>query len=386
MGTTDTLQVRLSTASAVLRTILTSGPISRTEVAQVTGLSKQTISDVVRELCLDGWISEFGRTDGRPGRSAITYAINRKKSFAASIHLGGSKIIAAITDLLGTVLAELSAPTDPRGGVHLVDQFIEMLETLTGEAGISLGDLFVIVLGTPGVLDPGTGHIDAAPNVPGIDSMDIRGALSKRLNASVLIENDVNLAALGEHWKGHGRGKDNFAFVALGTGIGMGIIGNGALLRGKRGASGEIAYLPVGSDPFDPRNFSKGALESSVGAGPILQRYRTLGGDNSASISDVFGAFQREESAAIITLQEVARHVCLGISAVVAVLDPEVIILGGTIGVRPELVALIRDYLPRCTPFSPAVEVSQFGSRASLIGGLSMAVNTMQRELLGLGL
>ncbi|HVW93019.1 MAG TPA: ROK family transcriptional regulator [Devosia sp.] len=372
--------------NAVMRAILARGAISRADLAKVTGLSKQTISDVVRELEAAGWLRPQGRTMGRPGRSAITYEIDGRAGLAVAIDLGGTKIHAAVGDLLGHVLAERLEPTAPEGGAVLVEQLARTVEKLAAEAGAAVRDLRFAVLGSPGVFHPDTGHIAIAPNIPGLDRIDLRGLLAERLGLPVVIENDVNLAARGEQWRGHAAGLRNFVFVALGTGIGMGIIADGKLLRGAGGAAGEISYLPLGGDPYDPRGFALGTLETAVGSVGIARRYAGFGGREGASVRDIFERFGAGEPAAIAAIEETARIVAPAIAAVGAVLDPEIVILGGSIGVRPELVEAIRKFLPRCTPQPPRVEASGLGSRAALVGGLGVAVERMHDELFGVGL
>jgi len=384
-STTRPIARKIST-NAAIRAVLGNGPISRADIAKLTGLSKQTVSEVVQDLVDEGWLRCSGRTDGRRGRSAVTYELNARAGIAAVIDLGGAKIAAAVGDLAGTIIAETRAPTDPRGGVHLVDQFETILRGLVAEAGAKTGDLRLIVLGTPGVFDAATGRIGAAPNVPGIGSIDMRLLLSERLGTPVLIENDVNLAALGEQWRGHGSDVANFAFIALGTGIGMGIVANGALVRGARGAAGEIAYLPIGGDPFDPRGFTLGTFENAVGSTAILRRYVGFGGSEGGAVTDLFRALGAGEPSAAAVVEETARLIALAIAAIGATLDPEIVIFGGSIGARPELVDAVRRVLPRCTPYPPRLEISRFGGRAALIGGLGVAVRHMHDELFGIGL
>ena len=377
---------RKISTNAVIRTVLAQGPISRADIAKFTGLSKQTISDVVRDLETDGWLRPVGKTDGRPGRTAITYELNASAGLAVSIDLGGTKIAAAIGDLLGNIIAETKVPTDVRGGVHLVDQFQAVISELTTLAGVEMAKVRMVVLGTPGVLDPATGHIHVAPNIAGIEDIDLRQLLTDRLGIPTIIENDVNLAAEGERWKGHGVDVGNFAFVALGTGTGMGIIANGSLLRGGRGAAGEISYLPIGGDPFDPGGFHLGTFETAVGSVAMARRYAGFGGKEGASVADLFVAFEKGEQSAIAAVEETARLTALAIAAVGATLDPHLVIMGGSIGARPELVEAIRRYLPRCTPHPVRIEISRFGNRAALIGGLGIAVAHMHEELFGVDL
>lgn len=377
---------RKISTNAAIRVVLANGPISRADIAKLTGLSKQTVSEVVQDLIGDGWLRRSGRTDGRRGRSAITYELNAGAGLAAAIDLGGTKIAAAIGDLAGTIIAETVVATDPRGSVHLVDQFDAVLRDLAAEAGVAVSEFRLIVLGTPGVFDTLTGYIGVAPNIPGIETIDLRDLLGRRLGVPVMVENDVNLAALGELWRGHAMNVANFAFVALGTGVGLGIIANGALVRGARGAAGEISFLPIGGDPFDPRSFTLGTLENSVGSMAIARRYAGFGGPEDRTVKELFSAFDAREPSAIAAVEETARLIALAIAAIGATLDPEMVILGGSIGARPELVDAVRHFLPRCTPYPPRLEISRFGSRATLIGGLGVAVNHMLDDLFGVSL
>ena len=318
---TDIPIARQISMHAITRALLANGPTSRAELAKLTGFSKQTISDVVRDLEDAGWLAPLGRTAGRPGRSAVTYAINGRAAAAGAIDLGGSKVHAAVVDLLGEVMAETVEPTDSRGGPHVIAQIARLLDGLKAGLAPPVQQLQLVVLGTPGVFHPETGQIAAAPNIQGLGEIDMRGALAARLGAPVVIENDVNLAARGEQWRGHAAGRRNFVFIALGTGIGMGIIADGHLLRGARGGAGEISYLPLGGDPYDPRGFTLGTLESPVGSVGIARRYAGFGGRADASVRDIFAGFARGEPAALAAIEETARLIAPAITAVAAMLD-----------------------------------------------------------------
>ena len=371
---------------AVIQSVLSHGPTSRADLAKRTGLSKQTISDVVLELETAGWLKPHGRTSGKPGRSAVVYEINAAAGLAAAVDLGGTKLSVAIGDLLGNVLAELTVPTDTRGGMQVVEQVATQIETLAAQLAVSAKQLKIVVLGTPGVFHPETAHILVAPNIPGIDEVDVPGLMSERLGVPVIIENDVNLAARGEQWRGHGTGVRNFVFIALGTGVGMGIIADGHLLRGASGAAGEIGYLPIGGDPYDPRGFSLGTFEAAVGSVAIADRYAGYGGQPGATVRDIFAALEHGDAAALATIEETGRLIAPAIAAVGAMFDPQMVILGGSIGVRQELIDAIQRSLPRCTPRPPPVRASILGSRAGLVGAIGVAVDRMHDGLFGVGL
>lgn len=382
---TDIPIARQISMHAVTRSLLANGPTSRAELAKRTGFSKQTISDVVRELEEAGWLAPLGRTAGRPGRSAVTYAINGRAAIAGAVDLGGSKLHVALVDLLGEVVGETIEPTDPRGGRHVLAQIGRLLDQLMADVAPARRRLRLAVLGVPGILHPNTGHIAVAPNIRGLSDIDVRLALAERAGAPVMIENDVNLAARGEQWRGHGVGVGNFVFIGLGTGIGMGIIADGHLLRGTRGGGGEVAYLPIGGDPFDTRGFRLGTLENAVGSVAIAERYAGLANTPGITVRDIFARLAHGDSAAAATLEETARIIAAAIAAVIAVLDPELVVLGGGIGARLEMVELVRSHLPRCTPFPPRLEASALGNRATLIGAIGVAVGRMHDEFFGIG-
>ncbi|BCP52205.1 sugar kinase [Kaistia sp. 32K] len=366
-----------------MQAILRNGPISRADIAKMTGLSKQTASEVVRALEESGWVKECGRTVGKVGRSALTYEIHGGARFVAGVDLGGTKINAALADLLGEIIAEEQQPTDLRGGPELIRQIAGMVRGLAERAGIPANAVRLIVLGTPGVVDAETGKVAIAPNVPGFDAINVRDLLARATGAEVVVENDVNLAAKGEQWRGSGAGISDFTFLALGTGIGMGIVAGGRLLRGARGGAGEIAYLPVGGDPYDSRGFSLGTLEYAVGSAAMTRRYAGYGGAADATARDVFAAFEQREPAAVATIEETARLLAPAIAAIGAILDPEVVILGGSIGIREELIAEVRRALARCTPYPPRIEASGLGSRAAMIGCVGAAIEKTHRDLFG---
>src|SRR4029077_4085714 len=212
------------------------------------------------------------------GLSAGTYALRPDAAFVLGIDLGGTKLHVALADLHGVTVAESIEPTASDGGEAGVAQIGRMTDGLLRRAGVSAQRLRGGVMGSPGIIDPASGGIVIAPNIAGLDSLDVRAALRARLGIDIAIENDVNLAAIGEHWRGNSRKARTFAFIALGTGIGMGIFANGHLVRGARGAAGEVAYLPLGGDPYDARGQRLGTLETAIGSAGFIERYTALGG------------------------------------------------------------------------------------------------------------
>lgn len=360
------------------------GPISRAELARGTGLSKQTISGVVRDLEQDGWVYAQGQIQGAVGRSAVMYAIRPSAAFVLGIDLGGTKLHVALADLSGEIVAEVVEPTAPEGGIQVVEQIGRVADQLIERAGIARSRLLGGVVGSPGVVDPVSGAIVIAPNIPAFDSFDVQGALQQRLGIEVTIENDVNLAAVGEHWRGNSRNARTFAFIAMGTGIGMGLFADGHLVRGARGAAGEIAYLPLGGDPYDARGFRLGTLETAICSAAITERYAGHGGAAGSTVREIFDRLASDEPARR-TIDEVARIIAIAILAVQSVLDPDVVVMGGSIGARPELTTQVAAQLARCMREPVPVEISALGSRATLIGAIGSAIDMVHREVFGIG-
>ena len=368
----------------VVERLLRDGSVSRAEIARGTGLSKQTISEVMRDLERDGWVVEDGQVQGSVGRSAVTYALRPDAAFVLGIDLGGTKLHIALADMQGAVVAESIEPTTNEGGAAVVAQIGRMSDALLAQADVAPKRLRGAVMGSPGIVDPNSGAIVIAPNIAGLDSLDVRSALRQRLGVEVAIENDVNLAAVGEHWRGSSRKARSFAFIAVGTGIGMGVFADGQLIRGARGAAGEIAYLPLGGDPYDARGLRLGTLETAAASAGIAARYVGLGGAPGLTVREIFDALETDE-AARVTIDEVGRVIATAVLAVHSVLDPEIVILGGSIGARPELKLRIEAHLARCMREPVRIELSALGTRATLLGAIGGAIDGVHRALFGVG-
>ncbi len=375
---------RQMSLSLTMQAIVHCGPISRASIAKQTGLSKQTISEVVRLLEEDGLIRETGRTSGHVGRSAVTYELVPEAAFVGAVDLGGTKLRVALVDLVGRILAEAVEPTVKTGGAAVTAQIGRLVRQVAAQAGVDFARVRLLVAGCPGVPDADSGSVQFAPNIPGLDTMDVRGALGAELGVEVVLENDVNLAVLGEHWIGCGAGLDQLAYVALGTGIGAGLIVNGALLRGAGGAAGELGYLPFGADPFEPESLRVGALERVVATQGIRDHYRRLTGQER-SVPDIFSAAETGEAAAQEVLRATARTLARAVAAIAAISNPEMVIIGGSIGARPSLIAALRRELAACFPAPPRIEPSPLGNHAALAGAAAVGLTHLHTALFAQG-
>jgi predicted NBD/HSP70 family sugar kinase len=365
-----------------MEAIVQNGPISRASIAKQTGLSKQTISEIVRHLEDDGWVRETGRTSGHVGRTAVTYEIVPSAAYIAAVDLGGTKVRVAIVDLTCQVFAEEVAPTDPRGGRHVVEQITELCWRAADAQGIARDRVRLAVVGAPGAPQHGTGRILLAPNIAHFDTMDVASAFEESLGIDVMLENDVNLAVLGENWLGQGQGIDNLAYIAVGTGVGGGLMLGGQLVHGAINAAGELGFLPFGADPFDAESLRAGAYERVTGSIGIMSRYQDLTG-NKASVPEIFDRANAGDAAALLVLDDTAKNLALGIGAICAVANPQKVILGGSIGARSELIERVKGFMPLVFPMPVEIEASILGSRAAIIGAAAIGLSHLHNTLFG---
>lgn len=367
---------------SVMEAVVQGGTVSRASIAKQTGLSKQTISEIVRQLEEEGWVQETGRTSGHVGRTAVTYELVPSAAYIAAVDLGGTKVRVAVCDLSSHVFAEVTEPTHPAGGQAVVEQIAALVWQAADKGAVSRDKLRIAVVGAPGAPQPDTGRVLLAPNIAGFDQIDVSGALEAALGFEVMLENDVNLAVLGESWLGAGQGIDNLAFIALGTGVGSGLMLNGQLIRGATNAAGELGFLPFGADPFEPESLRAGAYERRVASHGMMARYRELAG-HDATVPAIFERANAGEAAAATVLDETARYLARGIGAIAAMANPEKVILGGSIGARPELVERVRQVLPLCFPYPVAIEASVLGNHAALVGAAAIGLSHLHNTLFG---
>jgi predicted NBD/HSP70 family sugar kinase len=296
--------------------------------------------------------------------------------FAAD--LGGTKLAAAMADPRGRIVAELTEPTDRRGGAHVAEQIAACADRLAQSVGIEATRVRHVAVGVPGAIDPLTGRVSLTPNIAGLQDFDILGYLRGRFGPNVVIENDVNLAMLGEQTLGCATRCRNAAFLALGTGTGLGLLIDGKLFRGAHGSAGEIADLPIGRDPTSQTPFAAGAFELEVGSLAIMDRYRRQGGAAAVTVRDIFRLLEQGDEVAAAVLDTTANWVALAVATLQSILDLELIVLGGSIGLRPELFERVRRALPALFSRPISIAPSMLGDRAGLMGAVCAAAQALR--------
>jgi predicted NBD/HSP70 family sugar kinase len=211
-----------------------------------------------------------------------------------------------------------------------------------------------------------------------LEDFDVLGFLRGRFGPAVAIENDVNLAMLGEHALGCANRCRNAAFLSLGTGAGLGLLIDDKLFRGARGTAGEIADLPIGCDPTAKVPAPASTLELVVGSPAIVERYRQQGGTHATTVREIFLLLERGDEVAAAVLDTTARWVALAVVTLQSLLDLELVVFGGSIGMRPELYQRVQRTLPDLFARPIAIAPSRLGDRAGLIGAVWAAAQALR--------
>lgn len=359
------------------------GPLSRAQVARVSGLSKPTVSLALTGLLDARLVREVGRSRGERGPSALLYELNPLVGWVVGIDIGRKWVRAAIADIAGTIAARRDERARVTSARTLIGQIGAVARRLAGEAGVEWSQVTHTTLGSPGVFDPLHGYVAMAPNLPGWGRTGLVQAVHEELGANLSFENDVNLAALAERTHGLGRNVQNFVFLSIGTGVGMALVIDGHLYRGAHGAAGEVAYMPMGKgDPHDPANRRRGAFEEAAAAAGIVRAARRFGMRPPLTPERIFVAARKGNGAATRVVQAEAGLLSLAIATVTQVVDPELVILGGGIGRNGDLlVEPIERELRQLLPFRPPVAVSALGEDAVLRGAVATALEVARDRI-----
>lgn len=353
--------------------------LQRPALAQRVGLPRMAVSDLLAGLEMRGLVQVQGAIGGAPGRSQLSYALRSEAAFALGFDVGGTKVAAGLTDLGGHIVAERTEATVRTGAVDLVAQLARIAEALREEAGIPRFRLRAAAVGVPAAVHPSTAELSLAGNLPGLEGDDLRPQLSQALGMDVLIENDVNLALLAETAQAGRHEAQNVAFIALGTGIGGALMINGRLLRGAHGGAGELGYMPLWSieAPGVP------PLEERVGEAGIRRAYVAGGGDPAHSVREIFAAAEAGNGAARAALDGAMDHVARAVLSILALLDTDVIVFGGSIGSRPEFIAGVERLVSAAWSRPVHIVRSHSGGRAGMLGALELARRHMLDDLFG---
>jgi predicted NBD/HSP70 family sugar kinase len=377
--------IRALNEQLLLEHIRVSGPISRADLARVSGLSKPTVSLALANVERAGLVRTAGQRTGVPGRSAQLYEIRPEAGFVLGLDIGLKYLRGAVADLAGSVRARMSRPVTATSILGRVAELVRLADDLCAQAGTSRRDITQTVIGSPGVYDPRQNVMALTGGLPGWDRPKALAGVREAFGPSLAIENDVDASALAERAHGHGRDVDNFAFVHVGTGIGMGLVLGGRLHRGVHGVAGEIAYMPLAGDVDPGEARRRGTLEAAAAAAGIVRAARRAGLRGPISARSVFAAAARGDERAVAVVADEARLVANAICCVITVVDPSLIVLGGGVGQAPGFADAVTGALRAVAPVQPEVRVSALGTDVVVDGclaeGASLAWNQLTSGL-----
>jgi predicted NBD/HSP70 family sugar kinase len=353
----------------ILEAVRASGPLSRADVARRTGISRPTVSLVLRLLLEDGLVRETTVDPGRPHYGAVYYEADPEAALVLGVDFGSRSVRTALCDLSGEVRAREEIRS--RGSVEeRIAALASTSRSLLRTSKLDPDLLERAVVALPAVVSPADGSV-SSPDLAGLGASDLTEQLERAVGAPVTLENDVNLAALGEQRNGVAQSADDFAFLLVGAGLGAAIVLGGKLHRGRNGAAGELDAVRNGRpDDVDPcaAAISQRAAELAAGRKTVLEP--------PFEMRELFAAARAGDAVAEEIVDETAHRIALHMLPLAATLDLPLVVLGGSVGANAELLEPIRRRLAEWLPHPPRVEVSALGEVAVLEGAVAAGVDT----------
>ncbi|MFF7175641.1 ROK family protein [Streptomyces pseudovenezuelae] len=390
-GTPRTL--RAMNDRAALDLLLEHGPLSRTRIGKLTGLSKPTASQLLARLEASGLVLATGTSEGRPGPNAQLYEVDPSAAYAAGLDVTPERVLAAVADITGRTVGSFELPTPGRRPAQpVVRQVTDALDGAVKAAGLARADVHRLVIGTPGAFDPGTGRLRYASHLPGWHTPTLLDELAAALPMPVEYENDVNLVAVAEQRLGAARGHEDFVLLWNEGGLGAALVLGGRLHRGWTGGAGEVGFLPVPGAPLvrQVTKANSGGYQELAGSQAIPGLARELG------MTDIPSGPYAEVAAALVEraatedtvlhrllLETYATRLATGLASLVSVLDPELVVLSGaslTAG-GDTLRALVQAELEELAASRPRLVVGAVHEHPVLRGALESALAATRDEV-----
>ncbi|MGV9562833.1 ROK family protein [Streptomyces sp. NPDC003480] len=364
-------RLRSTNERLLLDRLRTAGAASRAQLARETGLSKPTVSSALAALEEAGLVREAGTHTPERGRMAVLYAPDPAAGYALGIDIGRSWLRIAVADLAGEVVARSDVRNRARTSGALADLVVDTARQVIAGSGTRVEEVAHAVVGTPGVYDEERRRVRYAMHLPGWGRAGLFDRMREELGIPLEVHNDANLAALGEYTYGVGGGSRLFAYILIGTGLGMGVVSEGRLFTGARGGAGEIGFLPW------PGRQKPQTLEDAVSGVAVVESARAFGMAGQLTAKAVFDAARQGHPAAARAVELEGERIAHTVAAAAAVLDPDLVVLGGGVGHSVDLLLRpVRETLRALTPLRPKIVPSRLGEDAVLLGALATALGT----------
>ncbi len=376
-----------------------SGPVTRQQIGELSGLSKPTVNEALDAL-LEGKLIYLGKAKvesigGKPGPKAQQIFYNGSRLKIIGIDIGGSRIRELISDLDGNIIASSRSQTPHSGGrIGILKEIAEITAKMLEDSRLKISDIGVIVVGTPGTVNPETGTVTIAHNMPDWNNFPLAKELSKLLKTEVLVENEAHLAIYGENWKGSAKKINNAAAMSIGVGIGLGLLIDGKVYRGFNGIAGEVGNLPLqitsAKSPATNANYEYQAsaaglernfheLQTKTEAKEII----ALANGEAVTAKLIYAAASTGNELAIKLVDQQLELLSRGIASVCCITNPEIFILHG--GLAPSLVPHLKTIAKKVGQIAlvpPRIVVSELSDLSTTYGALRRGIEKVDRETL----
>jgi predicted NBD/HSP70 family sugar kinase len=367
-------------ASELFQILRDGRPRTRSELAAATGFARSTIASRIDELLRTGFIAPVGDAASTGGRPSAQVAFNPAARLVAAADIGATHATAALMDLAGTTLAKATEQIQIAAGPEAVlDRLAETVKSLLSGLQREIGDVIAVGIGLPGPVEHSSGKPSQPPIMPGWDGFDVPRYVQKTFDVDVLVDNDVNIMALGERavsWPD----TENIVFLKVATGIGSGIISSGQLQRGADGSAGDVGHIPVGrAAGIACRCGNIGCLEAIAGRPAIAAALRAAGVELERD-ADVVALVRQGNLVASQIVRQAGRDIGEVLNMCVSILNPSLIVIGGSMADAGEhLIAGMREVVySRSTPLATqnlAIVQARTGADAGVIGAGIMAID-----------
>lgn len=367
----------------VLDILREQGPAHAAQIARLANLSRPTSAQVLRALVEVGLVEEQLPVSGDPRRAkSMFYAVSNLGA-VLTVDIGARFIRAAVGDLNGTQLSTVSIPLTDTKLNSIIKTISQAVDEVLNTSGYKRSEILSFVVGSPGVVDQVENQIAIAGTIDELEGVNLAEILAKEIGFRPEVENDVNLVAIAEQNFGAGREIKNFAVLSVGSGIGAGLIINGEIHRGHRGAAGEIFYIPLtGADDIKHSQTDPSSGNIEAFANSIAKNFPDTKLKAPFKTIEIFQAARAKDPLALAVVTNVAERIALYISTITAVIDVESVILSGGIGRQADvLLAEIRAVTARIVPYAPEIEVSELGDNAVLLGASALGTKIAQNTV-----
>lgn len=375
-------EMRMINRSAILDLVRRESPISRSVIASRLEVSLPTVMRIIDELVEEGLVRPLGVTEWSGGRRRSLLEFNGRNQVMIGVDMSGVDLYGAAADLAGNVLVEISEGRGGDQGEKVYTRLVSLLERLLKKTAQAGQNVRGIGIGVPGLTDYQRGSILLAPALDW-KNFPLRERLVEHFRLPVIVDNDVNLSALGEMWFGTGQNIDTLVMISIGTGVGAGAVLDGAIYRGAHQAAGEIGYLPTAADQLGRIQNGWGVLERKASLPSMVERAQQVLEANGKkppvglSAADVLDAFAAGKPWAVEAMSEPLDCLAMAVSSTVLCFDPDLVVLGGELSLHLDcLVQPLEERVGGLLPMKLNLAVSRLGRRAAVMGAI---VNVLHR-------